>query len=180
MADNKFSPVTTETAIEHGLFRYLLGGGLFAALFYFASYAFEQLIDDVVESKYQWVAERFALSVSHIHTEWMVAGKPQQLTLNYHVNAKESAPISVHISNKGWPLSVNTQRPILGCLNLWMLFAHEEAHTESVMDLTSHLEITTKSHGCEYYYAEDGNRALIFSYNLNNGKVDAASLPKLR
>ena len=176
MADHKHNPTLVGAVMERTLFRNLVGFALLAALFYIANRAFTDVIDDVVESKYEWVAERFTLSVGHIHTEWIIKGKPKALSLTYYISAEETARITVQVNRLGWPLNVAKSDRSLNCLNLWMLFAHEEGHRKSMLDLTSHLEVTTKALGCEYFYRKSGKESLIFSYNVSNGKIDTFTL----
>ena len=176
MAAHKVDSTGSNAAMERVLFRNLVGGGLIGALFYFASSYFSEVIDGVVESKYEWVSERFLLSISHIRTEWMAKGKPKQVTLNYHISVEENAEITVQLNKAGWPLNVGTKDRSLNCLNLWMLFAHESAHTQSMMDLTSYLEIETTASGCEYYHQKGKTNNLIFSYDVNSGKIDTLAL----
>ena len=176
MADHKHNPTLVGAVMERTLFRNLVGFALLAALFYIANRAFTDVIDDVVESKYEWVAERFTLSVGHIHKEWMFKGKPKAIKLTYFLSREESVQILVQVNRAGWPLNVSKEDRSLNCLNLWMLFAHEEGHRESMLDLTSHLEVQTSSIGCEYFYKNKGKESLIFSYNLVNGNVRGSNL----
>lgn len=176
MADHKHNPTLVGAVMERTLFRNLVGFALLAALFYIANRAFTDVIDDVVESKYEWVAERFTLSVGHIHKEWMFKGKPKALTLRYYISAEETANIVVQVNKLGWPLNISNNDRTLNCLNLWMLFAHEEGHRKSMLDLTSHLKVETTNYGCAYYYENDGIVSLIFDYNLYNGKVSSVQL----
>lgn len=176
MANHKPHPVSTDAVMEKPLFRNLIGVASIVALFYFANKAFTDVIDDVVESKYEWVAERFALSVGHIHKEWLFNGKPNALRLTYHIDREDTVEITVQLNKPGWPLNIDPQDRELNCMNLWMLFAHEEGHRKSMLDLTSHLWVETKSAGCEFYHREDGIKTLIFSYNLLSGKIDTIKL----
>lgn len=176
MANHEHNPTSVGAVMERTLFRNLIGLGLLGGLFYFANKSFTDVIDDVVESKYEWVAERFTLSVGHIHKEWIIKGKPRALRLTYYISAEETAIITVQLNRAGWPLNIAAKDRSLNCLNLWMLFAHEEGHRKSMLDLTSHLEIKTKPLGCEYYYQDKGQESLIFGYNLSNGKVGTFKL----
>ena len=168
--------VNTDAVMERTLFRNLIGFGLMLGLLYVAVKAFTDVVDDVVESKYDWVAERFSLSIGHIHKEWMFKGKPNALRLTYYLSREETTTIVAQLNKAGWPLNIANKDRELNCLNLWMLFAHEEGHKQSMLDLTSHLEIVKKEKGCEYYHQDRDTTNLIFSYNLNNGKVDTFKL----
>jgi len=176
MANHEQHAVTTDAVMERTLFRNLVGFGLIGGLFYFAIQAFNDVIDDVVESKYEWVAERFSLSITHIHKEWMIKGKPKALQLVYHVSQQERAAIIVQVNQRGWPLNISSSDRELNCLSLWMLFAHEEGHRESMLDITSHLEIKSNENGCEFFHRDREIDNFIFSYNLNSGKVDTIGL----
>lgn len=176
MANQQHHSVSSGVVMERTLFRTLVGLSLIASLFYFANKAFNNVIDDVVESKYDWVAERFTLSIGHIHKEWVFKNKPSVVRLTYFLSATETTDIVVQVNKTGWPLNVASKDRQLNCLNLWMLFAHEEGHRKSILDLTSHLEIETKAAGCEYYYLDKGLSSLIFSYNVVSGKVSAFGL----
>lgn len=176
MANHEQHPISVGAVMERTLFRNLIGLGLISGLFYFANQSFTSVIDDVVESKYEWVAERFTLSIGHIHKEWVIKGKPKALRLTYYISAEETTAIIVQMNKTGWPLNIAVKDRSLNCLNLWMLFAHEEGHKKSMLDLTSHLEIVTKQLGCEYYYQNKGKKDLIFGYRLSNGKIDTFEL----
>lgn len=176
MTNIKNQSASIGAVAEKSLFRNIIGLGLLVSLFYFANKSFTGVIDDVVESKYEWVAERFKLSIGHIHREWMIKSKPKALSLTYHISAEETAQITVQLNKLGWPLNVSKDDRTLNCLNLWMLFAHEEGHKKSILDLTSHLEIETTDLGCEFYYQNRGLESLIFGYNLYNGEVSTSKL----
>lgn len=176
MANHKQHIVSAGAVMERTLFRTIIGLGLLVGLFYSANKAFNNVIDDVVESKYQWVAERFSLSVGHIHKEWMIKGKPNALRLTYFLSSEETTKIIVQVNRAGWPLNVASKDRQLNCLNLWMLFAHEEGHKKSILDLTSHLEVKNNQQGCEFFYRDKGLDTLIFSYDAISGKVGAFRL----
>lgn len=176
MANHEQNSTSVGAVMERTLFRNLVGLGLLGGLFYFANQSFTDVIDDVVESKYEWVAERFTLSVGHIHKEWIIKGKPNALRLRYFISVEETADIVVQVNRLGWPLNVSANDRALNCLNLWMLFAHEEGHRKSMLDLTSHLEVKTSTSGCEYYYKNKGLESFIFGYNLYNGKVSSLKI----
>lgn len=171
MANHEQHSTSVGAAMERTLFRNLIGLSLVGGMFYFANQSFTNVIDGVVESKYEWVAERFKLSVGHIHKEWMIKGKPKALRLTYFISAEEYSVITVQVNKTGWPLNIAAKDRRLNCLSLWMLFAHEEGHRKSMLDLTSHLEVKKKPLGCEFYYKNKDDKKLIFSYNLNNGTV---------
>lgn len=171
MANHKQHIVSTGAVMERMLIRTLIGLGLIAGMFYAANKAFNNVIDDVIESKYGWVAERFNLSVGHIHKEWMLTGKPRTLRLTYYLSSEETTEIVIQVNRTGWPLNVASKDRQLNCLNLWMLFAHEEGHKKSILDLTSHLEVKTTGQGCEFLYRDKDLDSLIFSYDAINGKV---------
>ena len=56
---------------------------------------------------------------------------------------------------------------------MWMLFAHEETHSQSIMDITSELEIKSDGSSCHYFHLADEGTPLIFSYFSENGNVDS-------
>lgn len=176
MANHGPHSVKTDAIMERALFRNLIGGGLMVALLYVATQAFSGFIDEVVESKYEWVAERFTLSVGHIRKEWVYKGKPRVLQLDYHASREETMKITVQLNSFGWPVNIDSVEQNLNCMSLWMLFAHEEAHTKSMLDLTSFLSVESKVKGCEFFYEKAGQKEMIFSYNVQNGKVDTVKL----
>ena len=53
----------------------------------------------------------------------------------------------------------------LNCLNLWMLFAHEESHNQSIMDLTRSLEIEQLESLCSLSWV-----GVVFSGHPNSTK----------
>ena len=169
MRDHKQHAVTSDAIMEHTLFRNLTGLGLAAILFYFVISAINSVIDEVVDSKYDWVADRFVLSMNFIHKEWVVKGRPDEVGLTYYLNKTDTAEITVQLNEQGWPTNIAADDNELNCLNLWMLFAHEESHDQSIMDLTRSLEIEQLESICKYFHVEKGQRELIFSYNALNG-----------
>lgn len=176
MAGHGHHNVTTNAIMEKGLFRNLIGLGLVAVLFYFALKAYTSLIEEVVDSSTDWIAQRFSRSVSYIHQEWMFNSKPSVLVLPYNVSATEVVKIPIQLNEQGWPLNVDAKDRQLNCLNLWMLFANEQQTESSILDVTDRLQIREKNKGCEYYYTDKGSLNLIFSYNIYSGKVDAIKL----
>ena len=171
MHNHKQQAVSSDAIMERTFFRNLTGLGLAAVLFYFAINAINSVIDEVVESKYDWVAERFVLSMNYIHKEWVLNGTPGSVDLTYYINKTESARITVQLNEQGWPTNVSDTESELNCLNLWMLFAHEESHNQSIMDLTTELEIEQQNEKCSFFNGKDGQRELIFNYSAVNGAI---------
>lgn len=176
MANHDHRSVKTDAIMDKALFKNLVGGAIAIGLFYIATQAFSQLIDDVVESKYEWVAERFTLSIGHIRKEWVYKGKPSALPFDYHLSLDETVEITVQFNQYGWPVNIDPKSQALNCMSLWMLFAHEEAHRESMLDLTSYLSVEKKPNGCEYHYRKGSQDDLVFSYNIQSGRVDTVEL----
>jgi hypothetical protein len=161
--------------MERTIFRTLTGLGLVAVLFYFVINAINSVMNDVVESKYDWVAERFVLSINYIHKEWVLKGAPSSVDLTYYLNKTDTAKITVQLNQAGWPTNVSAAERELNCLNLWMLFAHEESHNQSIMDLTTELEIEQLNNECEFFHLDNGQRKLIFKYSALNGTITSAT-----
>lgn len=163
--------VTTDTAMDRPFVRIIIGLGIIITLFYFATKAFDDVIDGVVESKYKWVSDRFIRSVNHIHKEWMINHRPKKVVLDYFVDESTSSKITIQLNRYGWPLNVSGSDRELNCLNLWMLFAHEIGHSQSIMDLTSDLKVEQSDIGCNYYHDVDSELKFLFGYELTTGKV---------
>lgn len=170
MSEHQHS-VTTDTAMERPFMRVMLGVGVVIGLFYFASKAFEDVIDSVVESKYEWVSDRFAKSINHIHKEWMISGRPNSIVLDYYLDETTTTSIRLQLNKQGWPLNVSESDTELNCLNLWMLFAHNNDHAKSIMDLTSNLDVSQTANRCEFYHETEKDKKLLFNYDLNTGRV---------
>ena len=164
-------PISTESALDRPFLRAIIGICIAISLFYFATTAFDDVIDGVVESKYEWVADRFTRSVNHIHKEWMITRRPKTMVLDYYFDEETTQKITVQLNKYGWPLNVSETDKRLNCLNLWMLFAHEVDHAESMMDLTADLDVQTGSNQCTYFHQSSDVRKFLFDYDLRTGKV---------
>lgn len=172
MVSRKLSYIeNTRRILAKSLFNKLIALSVMIGLVFFAVKAYLDMMDTVTVAKYDWVMKRFSLSVGHIHKQWLFNNKPSRLTLQYYTQQQQTVAITVRLNRFGWPLTSESEDKGLNCHNLWRLFAREERHKNSMLDLTSDLLVKSKATGCEFYHQQGTNSALILSYNVQNGKV---------
>lgn len=162
----------SNSAMDKPFFRVLTGLGLLGILFYIATINFSGLIDDVVDQKYDMIAERFEISMNHIRKEWYVQGKPKRLKLNYYLDSSDYETIHVNVTKQGWPLNVGGDADTLDCLNLWMYFAHDEKQKKGIMALTQHLQVKEMTGNCHFIHQQKRPNPVMFSYNLKKWSGD--------
>lgn len=159
-----------EPAMEHALVRLLLGLILLGVLFNAAINYVSRFYQEAVEVKEQRLAERFLISVRHVHREWLLTGKNQKVKLEYIVDDNVTKWIQVRVNRKGWPIAVDRDEHRLDCASLWRYFAKLGPQTQVEM-AESELTIEQMFDECRYLKVVEGQPELIFSYQPLSGKV---------
>lgn len=160
--------------MDRPFFRILVGGIFLVAIFYIASIYFSRIVDDVVEHKYEMLADRFSISMGHIHKQWMLGGKKSQIKMNYQVETDEFIDVNFQLNEFGWPINIVQETNELNCLNLWMYFANDSASQKTVLNLTAQLNVEQSVNECRYYHLADKGLVFMFSYSVETGKVTSA------